>query len=164
MNQQKSLMMKRNDQQMKLCQKIYKLASEMEKNKLIMEKRQLKEGMEKKKNEKKKTLDAIETFYKDRITLLKERINNEKFERKIAQQAQQEALSKMKKEINNAKKKEIEKYQELLKQVTIFPLFLYIVFKLTFLQEYDFQSTNMRKNEQEMEKMLRKIFQSQAIC
>ena len=84
MNQQKSLMMKRNDQQMKLCQKIYKLASEMEKNKLLMEKRQLKEGMEKKKNEKKKTLDAIETFYKDRITLLKERINNEKFERKIA--------------------------------------------------------------------------------
>jgi hypothetical protein len=32
-------------------------------------------------------VDAIETYYKDRINLLKERINNERFERKVAQQA-----------------------------------------------------------------------------
>ena len=35
-------------------------------------------------------VDAIETYYKDRIQLLKERINNERFERKVAHQAQQE--------------------------------------------------------------------------
>ena len=29
-------------------------------------------------------IDAIETYYKDRITMLKERIENERFERKIA--------------------------------------------------------------------------------
>jgi hypothetical protein len=29
-------------------------------------------------------VDAIETYYKDRITILKERIQNERFERKIA--------------------------------------------------------------------------------
>ena len=29
-------------------------------------------------------VDVIETFYKDRITMLKERIDNERYERKIA--------------------------------------------------------------------------------
>ena len=35
-------------------------------------------------------VDTIEAFYKDKITMLKERIETERFERKIAQQAQQE--------------------------------------------------------------------------
>ena len=35
-------------------------------------------------------VDAIETYYKDRITMLKERISTERYERKIAQQAQQD--------------------------------------------------------------------------
>jgi hypothetical protein len=30
-------------------------------------------------------IDAIETYYKDRIQMLKERIHNERFERQIAQ-------------------------------------------------------------------------------
>lgn len=30
-------------------------------------------------------MDAIETYYKDRISMLKDRIQNERFERKIAQ-------------------------------------------------------------------------------
>lgn len=64
----------------------------------------------KKKEEKKRTIDAIETYYKDRINMLKERIENERFERKIAQQAQSTALSKMKRELNNAKKKEVDRY------------------------------------------------------
>ena len=34
-------------------------------------------------------VDAIETYYKDRIHMLKDRIENERLERKIAQQAQQ---------------------------------------------------------------------------
>ena len=39
-NQQKSLMYKRNAQQVRLCQKVYKLASDLEKNKLLEEKRE----------------------------------------------------------------------------------------------------------------------------
>jgi hypothetical protein len=35
-------------------------------------------------------VDAIETYYKDRISMLKERIHNERFERKVAHQAQQD--------------------------------------------------------------------------
>lgn len=35
-------------------------------------------------------VDAIETYYKNATTMLKERIRNEKFERQIASQAQQQ--------------------------------------------------------------------------
>ncbi len=35
-------------------------------------------------------VDAIEQHYKDKISMLKERIETERFERKIAQQAQQQ--------------------------------------------------------------------------
>lgn len=35
-------------------------------------------------------VDTIEAFYKDKINMLKERIETERFERKIAQQAQSE--------------------------------------------------------------------------
>jgi len=37
-------------------------------------------------------VDTIEAFYKDKINMLKERIDTERFERKIAQQAQQEVI------------------------------------------------------------------------
>ena len=43
LSHQKSLNYKRNAQQVLLCQKVYKLASELEKNKLLQEKREYKE-------------------------------------------------------------------------------------------------------------------------
>lgn len=52
-------------------------------------------------------VDGIENFYKDKINMLRERIETEKFERKIAQMAQVEALSRMKRELDLSKKKEI---------------------------------------------------------
>ena len=38
-------------------------------------------------------VDTIENYYKDKIAMLKEKINSEKFERAIAQEAQKKALS-----------------------------------------------------------------------
>ena len=35
-------------------------------------------------------VDAIETYYKDKTAMLKEKIHNERYDRKIAQQAQQD--------------------------------------------------------------------------
>ena len=86
-------------------------------------------------------VDAIEQHYKDRIHMLKERIQTERFERQIAQQAQSQALSRMKKELNNAKRKEIQKYLELLKQED---------------QKYDFESSNMHRLEQEILRLYKK--------
>ena len=60
-------------------------------------------------------VDGIENFYRDKINMLRERIETEKFERKIAQMAQVEALSRMKRELDLSKKKEIQQYLHLLK-------------------------------------------------
>ena len=70
-----------------MCQKVYKLASDLEKNKLLEEKRHFRETQEQKLQQKKQIVDGIESFYKDKIQMLKERIENEKFERRIAQTA-----------------------------------------------------------------------------
>jgi len=79
-----------------LCEKVYRLASELEKNKLLEEKKEYAVSQEVKKTQKKQMVDSIETFYKDKINMLKDRIENERFERKIAKQAQTEALGRMK--------------------------------------------------------------------
>jgi hypothetical protein len=68
----------------KLCQKVYKLASELEKNKLLMEKKEFKESYQMKKYQNRMMVDAIETYYKNQISMLKERIENERFERRVA--------------------------------------------------------------------------------
>lgn len=115
-NQQKSLMYKRNAQQVRLCQKVYRLASNLEKNKLLEEKKNFMDNQVMKKSQKKQMVDCIENFYRDKINMLRERIETEKFERKIAQNAQVEALSRMKRELDLGKKKEIQKYLALLKQ------------------------------------------------
>ena len=86
-------------------------------------------------------VDGIENFYKDKISMLRERIETEKFERKIAQNAQVEALSRMKRELDLSKKKEIEKYLLLLKQED---------------QKYDFQSSNLNKLEGEIVRLYKK--------
>ena len=86
-------------------------------------------------------VDGIETFYKDKINMLKERIETEKFERKIAQAAQLEALTRMRKELNTSKKREIEKYLAILKQED---------------QKYDFQSSNLNKLEGEIIKLYKR--------
>ena len=106
-NQQKSLMYKRNAQQVRLCQKVYSLASNLEKNKLLEEKKNFMDNQVMKKTQKKQMVDCIENFYRDKINMLRERIETEKFERKIAQNAQVEALSRMKRELDLGKKKEI---------------------------------------------------------
>ena len=73
--QQKSINYKRNAQQVKLCQKVYKLASELEKNKLLAEKKQFKENFQQKKSQNRMMVDAIETYYHNQIQMLKERID-----------------------------------------------------------------------------------------
>ncbi|CDW83414.1 UNKNOWN [Stylonychia lemnae] len=151
LNHQKSLNYKRNAQQVRLCQKVYKLASELEKNKLLAEKKDFKENIQKKKQQSKLMVDALENFYKNMITMLKEKIENEKFERRIASQAQQQviqlyfynfqAMSRMKRELNHQKKQEVERYLQLLKQED---------------ERYDFESTNLQKMEQEIIKLYQK--------
>ena len=50
---------------------------------------------------------TIENYYKDKILMLKDRIENEKFDRKIANEAQKKALHQMKRELDDAKRREV---------------------------------------------------------
>lgn len=79
--QQRSQMFKRNAQQVRLCKKVYKLASDLEKNKLLDEKKMYKEVEQTKEGQKKAMVNTIENYYKDKINMLKDRISKEKFER-----------------------------------------------------------------------------------
>jgi len=72
---------------------------------------------------------------------LKERIESERFERRVAQQAQSQALNRMKKELAEQKKKEVDRYLQLLKQED---------------SRYEFESSNMGKIEHEIVKMYKK--------
>jgi hypothetical protein len=51
----------------------------------LEEKKEFRETQAQKKEQKKGMVDTIEAFYKDKINMLKERIETERFERKIAQ-------------------------------------------------------------------------------
>jgi hypothetical protein len=75
------------------------------------------------------------------VQLLKERIESERFERRVAQQAQSQALNRMKKELAEQKKKEVDRYLQLLKQED---------------SRYEFESSNMGKIEHEIVKMYKK--------
>ena len=90
LNQQRGTVYKKNAEQMMLCQKIYQLASQLEKNRLLAEKREFRETQQKKMAHKKMMVNQMDQFYKDSIQMLKERIQNERYERKIAKKAQQE--------------------------------------------------------------------------
>lgn len=61
-------------------------------------------------------VETIENYYKDKIQMLKDKINSEKFEREIAQQAQKKALCQMKKELDLQKNQELQRYIMLLHQ------------------------------------------------
>jgi len=124
-----------------LCQKVYKLASDLEKNKLLQEKREYKETQQRKKLQNRLMVDAIETYYKNQVQMLKERIESERFERRVAQQAQQQALNRMKKELAEQKKREVDRYLQLLKQED---------------SRYEFESSNIGKIENEIIKMYKK--------
>lgn len=52
-----------------------------------------------KNKEKSIIVDGIENFYKDKISMLRERVETERFEQKIASQAQLEALHRMRREV-----------------------------------------------------------------
>ena len=86
-------------------------------------------------------VDALETYYHNQIQMLKEKIDSERFERKIAQQAQQQAMSRMKKELNFSKRKEVDKYLQILQQED---------------QRYDFESTNLEKIQGDILKLYKK--------
>lgn len=86
-------------------------------------------------------VDSIETYYRNQVQLLRERIESERLERRVAQQAQQEALARMKRELKAQKRQEVERYLQLLRQED---------------DRYEFESNNIGRIENEIIKMYKK--------
>ena len=75
LTQQRSQIIKRNAQQARLCKKVYKLASDLEKDKLLEEKKIAREKEMQKVSQRQAMVNTIENYYKDKIEMLKERID-----------------------------------------------------------------------------------------
>ena len=84
---------------------------------------------------------TIENYYKDKISMLKDRIDKEKFERHVAQEAQKKALSQMKRELDDQKRKEVNRYIQLLQQED---------------DKYDLQNMDLGRLEGEIVKLYKK--------
>jgi len=63
---------------------VYKLATQLEKEKLLEEQKMFREAKQQKKQQTDVMVSAIEGYYKDKINMLKEKIGNERFERQLA--------------------------------------------------------------------------------
>jgi hypothetical protein len=93
---------------MKICQEIYTKALDLEKKKHL-EERQAEIEIRKAENiEKRRKLMQIESYYKDRLNMLKETLKREKFEKEIEFRANIQFLSKLQRERRSELKKQIE--------------------------------------------------------
>lgn len=72
---------------------VYKLATQLEKEKLLEEQKMFREAKAQKKQQADVMVSAIEGYYKDKINMLKDKIGNERFERQLAKQAQQKVTT-----------------------------------------------------------------------
>ena len=86
-------------------------------------------------------VNTIENYYKDKINMLKDRISKEKFERQIASEAQKKALNQMKRELDDQKRKEVQRYIQLLQQED---------------DKYDIQNMDLGRLQNEIIKLYKK--------
>eukprot|EP00343_Euplotes_focardii_P002707 CAMPEP_0205806512 /NCGR_PEP_ID=MMETSP0205-20121125/10095_1 /ASSEMBLY_ACC=CAM_ASM_000278 /TAXON_ID=36767 /ORGANISM="Euplotes focardii, Strain TN1" /LENGTH=100 /DNA_ID=CAMNT_0053079523 /DNA_START=39 /DNA_END=338 /DNA_ORIENTATION=+ len=83
---------KRDVKQVKLVKKIYMLANEIERNRLQEEKRRLAEVRKMKKSKRKTMKNVMKDRYQEQLQLLRQSIENEKMDRKIAKFARTQAM------------------------------------------------------------------------
>ena len=93
-NKQVGKMKKRDAQQVKLCMRIYQLASNLEKKKLIDEKKQAKKERDERRKKKAIKMNNIENKFANEMDMINDTIQKEKFERKIAKYAQTQVRKK----------------------------------------------------------------------
>ena len=91
---------KRDVKQVKLAKKIYMLANEIEKNRLLEEKRKLAELKRAKLTKRKTMKSSMKNRFQDQMALLKQSIENERMDRKIAKFARTQAMKEWKRDVS----------------------------------------------------------------
>jgi hypothetical protein len=73
-NMQKSLYFKLRDQKVNYLRKIHKIIFELEKRKIIDEKKMYKEERDRRNEQTKTLIDQMENYHRDQVDILKEKI------------------------------------------------------------------------------------------
>jgi len=108
-NQQKSLYFKMRDQKVNYLRRIHKTIFELEKKRIIEEKKEYIEFRKAKNEETCNMIESIKNDYKNRLSLLRESTKSQQNERKIASDAQRTFLKTLENELKMDQLKEMER-------------------------------------------------------
>ena len=109
-------MLKRDAKQVLINRRLQELASKLEKDKIIEEKKMIKDFNSKLAKDKQIMLESFQQFWSDQIKMTKEKVSEEKEKRRLTELTEIEALSEWKKEINSKQKQKLEKLLNILEQ------------------------------------------------
>ncbi len=76
-----------------------KMAADVERQRMNADKAAAKEIVRKTKDRGERIINKIESIFNNRVTLLKEKLEEERYERKVSQQAQLEAMASLNKDL-----------------------------------------------------------------
>lgn len=141
MNKQKSRVLKRDAIQTKINRRLQDLANRLEKEKIITEKRQLKEISKKIAMDKKDMMERFTKYWDDQMECVKEQIENEKQAKRMIEVSENQALSDWKKEVNNKQKKKLDKLLNIFEQQDT---------------KYEVENLNLEKMEEQLIQMYKR--------
>jgi hypothetical protein len=99
---------KNKHNQIKICNDIYAKALELEKEKYLEERANQAELRRNENMEKRMIMSQIENYYKDKITILKDLLKRERYEKELEHRAQIQFLSKIEREKKTFFKQQLE--------------------------------------------------------
>ena len=97
-----------NHNQVKFCNEIYQRALELEKEKKIEKMKKMREQNRKENEEKREQMIRIENYYKDKIRILREVLENEKKQKEIEHRAHIQQISTLAREKRDEYRKKLE--------------------------------------------------------
>ena len=141
LNRQRSRMMKRDALQTKINKRLQNLAGKLEKEKIIEEKKQLKDFNEKLAEDKRVMVESFTKYFDDQITLTRERIEEEKRNKRIMEQAENKTMAQWKQDVNRKQKRKLDKLLNRLDQEDV---------------RYEVENLDLEKMEEKLIKMYKK--------
>ena len=135
-------MLKRDAKQVLINRRLQELASKLEKDKIIEEKKMIKDFNSKLAKDKQIMLESFQQFWSDQIKMTKEKVSEEKEKRRLTELTEIEALSEWKKEINSKQKQKLEKLLNILEQQD---------------QRYEVENLDLEKMEENLIKLYKRV-------
>ena len=130
LQQQEALQLKRVSQQEFVARRVFKLAADLEKAKLVEEKREFREARRRKEEIAQVRLARVENRYRRQHDLKKEQMTEERFRRTVELEAQRKVCAQARQETRQKKRAELERYMDRLRQED---------------QRYDFENNNLEE-------------------